>query len=89
MKNFALLNVVVIFGFGFLWGCATLRTWPGNERSAEDKMIAIQEQIGERLKSGALASNQSQGYLKELKVVQTDYTELKDKIVYRDFLRGK
>jgi hypothetical protein len=84
MKTFSLLKVLAVFGLGLLWGCATMQTWPDNERSAENKMVVIQEQIGEGLKTGALSPDQSQSFLTKLKVIQTDYTELRDKKVYRD-----
>ena len=63
MKNFAFLKVLVVFGLGMLWGCATMQTWPNSERNAENKMVAIQEQIGDGLKTGALTPDQSQNFL--------------------------
>ena len=54
MKKFALLAVAAVFGFGVFGGCVTMQTWPDNERRAENKMVVIQEQIGEGLKTGAL-----------------------------------
>lgn len=84
MKNLAFLKVFVIFGLGLLVGCATIQTWPDNERSAENKMVVIQEQIGDGLKTGALSPDQSQSFLTKLKVIQTDYTELRDQKVSRD-----
>jgi hypothetical protein len=65
-------------------GCASLHSWPNYERSAESKMVVIQENIGDGLKSNALSPDQSQMFLKSLKVVRTDYVELRDKKVDRD-----
>jgi len=56
-----------------------MQTGPDNERSAESKMVVIQEKIGDGLKTGALTPDQSQMYLTTLKAIRTDYTELRDK----------
>jgi len=79
--------VKTLLGIGLLTaflGCAAMQTWPNNERSAESRMVVIQEQIGEGLKSGALTPDQSQSFLTKLKVIQKDYMELRDQKVYRD-----
>ena len=47
-------------------------------------MVAIQEKIGDGLKTGALTPDQSQGFLTKLKAIQTDYTALRGRNVYRD-----
>jgi hypothetical protein len=47
-------------------------------------MLIIQEKIGDGLKTGALTPDQSQMFLTTLKGIRTDYTELRDKRVYRD-----
>jgi hypothetical protein len=60
------------------------QTWPENERSAENKMVLIQEKIGEGLKTGALTPDQTQIFLTRLKGIRTDYTELRDRKVYRN-----
>ena len=71
--------------FTLLSGCATApQTWPDYERNAENKMVVIQEKIGDGLKTGALTPDQSQTFLTTLKGIRTDYTELRDKRVYRD-----
>ena len=71
--------------FALLSGCATApQTWPDYERNAENKMVVIQEKIGDGLKTGSLTPDQSQGYLTTLKGIRTDYTNLRDKRVYRD-----
>jgi hypothetical protein len=58
--------------------------WPDQERIAENKMVVIQEKIGDGLKTGALSPDQSQMYLTTLKGIRTDYTALRDKEVTRD-----
>jgi len=85
MKNAILLTVLVIFVLALFSSCATMpQTWPDYERSAENKMVVIQEKIGDGLKTGALTPDQSQTFLTTLKGIRTDYTELRDKRVYHD-----
>jgi hypothetical protein len=84
MKNSVLLTGLVVAGLAFSSGCATMQTWPDNERSAENKMVVIQEKIGDGLKTGELTPDQSQMFLKTLKVIRTDYVELRDKRVSRE-----
>jgi hypothetical protein len=85
MKRFLLLSLVLVVGFALLSGCATMpQTWPDNERIAENKLVVIQEKIGEGLKTGALTPDQTQIFLTRLKGVRTDYTELRDKRVFRN-----
>jgi hypothetical protein len=84
MKNSALLTVLVVLGLALSSGCATMHTWPDYERSAESKMVVIQEKIGDGLKSGSLTPDQSQMYLTTLKAIRTDYTELRDKRVSQE-----
>src|ERR1039458_7929835 len=84
MKNSALLAGLVVAGLVIYSGCATMQTWPDSERSAESKMVVIQEKIGDGLKTGELTPDQSQMFLKTLKVIRTDYSELRDKSVSRD-----
>jgi hypothetical protein len=85
MKNAILSTVLTVFVLALASACATMpQTWPDYERSAENKMVVIQEKIGEGLKTGALTPDQSQMFLTTLKGIRTDYTQLRDKKVYRD-----
>jgi len=85
MKSAILLTVLMIVGLALFSGCATMpQTWPDYERNAENKMVVIQEKIGDGLKTGALTPDQSQMFLTTLKGIRTDYTELRDRRVYRD-----
>jgi hypothetical protein len=84
MKRFILLTVVMVFGAALLSGCASTQTWPDYARTAENKMVVIQEKIGDGLKTNALTPDQSQRFLTLLKVIRIDYEELRDKSVYRD-----
>jgi len=81
MKKFIIMAVAMVFGPALFSGCATMHTWPDSERSAENKMVVIQEKIGDGLKTGALSPDQSQMFLKTLKGIRTDYAELRDKKV--------
>jgi hypothetical protein len=84
MKKAVLLTVLMVFGAALFAGCATTQTWPDYERNAENKMVVIQEKIGDGLKTNALSPDQSQVFLTTLKGIRTDYTELRDRRVYRD-----
>jgi hypothetical protein len=84
MKKVMFLSALVVFGLTLWSGCASVQTWPDDERSAENKMLVIQEKIGDGLKTGALTPDQSQMFLTTLKGIRTDYTELRDKRVYRE-----
>ena len=84
MKNARLLTVLMVFVLALFSGCATLQTWPDYERSAENKMVVIQEKIGDGLKTGALSPDQSQMFLTTLKGIQIDYAALRDQRVSRD-----
>ncbi len=46
-------------------------------------MVVIQEKIGDGLKTGALTPDRPQMFLTTLKGIRTDYTQLRDKKVYR------
>jgi hypothetical protein len=76
---------LMVFGLALISGCATgPQTWPDQERSAENKMVVIQEKIGDGLKDGTLSPDQSQMFLTTLKGIRTDYTALRDREVSRD-----
>jgi hypothetical protein len=83
----AILSAVllIVFGLALFSGCATMpQTWPDNQRSAENKMVVIQEKIGDGLKTGALTTDQSQMYLTTLKGIRTDYEALRDRSVQQE-----
>lgn len=81
MKKLILVAMAMVLGLALFAGCATMHTWPYSERTAENKMVVIQEKIGDGLKTGALSPDQSQMFLKTLKGIRTNYTELRDKKV--------
>jgi hypothetical protein len=84
MKNVIFMTVLMVSGLGLFSGCATMQTWPDSERSAESKMVVIQENIGDGLKTGALTPDQSQMFLTTLKGIRVDYTALRDKKVHQE-----
>jgi hypothetical protein len=84
MKKAILSTVLMVFGLALFSGCVTMQTWPDYERNAENKMVVIQEKIGDGLKTGALSPDQSQMFLTTLKGIRTDYKELRERRVYRD-----
>jgi len=83
MNKYNFLTVVLVFGLLIISGCASVQTLPDYERSAESKMVVIQEKIGEGLKTGTLTPDETQMYLTTLKLIRTDYTELREKKVSR------
>jgi len=83
MKNLALILVVLVSSV-LSSGCVSMQTWPDSERSAENKMVVIQENIGDGLKTGTLSPDQAQMYLTTLKGIRTDYELLRDKRVSRE-----
>jgi len=83
MKNLA-LTLIVLLGSVLTSGCVSMQTWPDSARSAENKMVVIQENIGDGLKTGTLSPDQAQMYLTTLKGIRTDYELLRDKRVYRE-----
>ena len=83
MKKAIILTVLLGCGLAVFSGCASIQRWPDSERSAENKMVIIQEKIGDGLKTGALTPDQSQMFLTTLKDIRTDYTALRDKEVSR------
>jgi len=84
MKKSALSALLLVLGLALFSGCATIQTWPDHERSAESKMVVIQENIGDGLKTGALTPDQAQMFLTTLKGIRTDYTLLRDKQVSQE-----
>jgi len=84
IKSVGYLTAVMVFGLILITGCASIQTWPDDQRTAENKIVAIQEKIGDGLKTGALTPDQSQSFLTKLKVIQTDYSALRGRSVYRD-----
>jgi hypothetical protein len=84
IKGVGYLTAVMVFGLILIAGCASIQTWPDDQRTAENKIVAIQEKIGDGLKTGALTPDQSQSFLTKLKVIQTDYSALRGRSVYRD-----
>ena len=84
MKKTILWIIMIAFGLAFFSGCASIQTWPDSERNAENKMVVIQEKIGDGLKNNTLTPDQSQMYLSSLKGIRTDYEALRGKTVYQD-----
>lgn len=81
MKKFVLLTGLVFLATLLTSGCIAPRTWQDYNRSVENKIVVIQEKIGEGLKTGALSLDQSQMFLATLKGIRTDSLALRDKPV--------
>src|SRR3990172_4216443 len=83
MKKILFASLVLVTVF-ILAQCASMQRWPTYERTAEDKMTAIQQKIGEGLKTVTLTPEQAQIFLAKLEDVRRDYLLLREKNVYRD-----
>jgi hypothetical protein len=81
MKKFAMLIGTAVMATAFLAGCIAPHTWPDYKRSAESKIVIVQENIGDGLKTGSLSADQSQMFLTTLKGIRTDDLALRDKPV--------
>lgn len=84
MKSPFLSTICAIAFIALLSGCASLQIWQDHEIGTESNMVSIQEKIGSGLADGALTPDQSQGFLTELKIIRTDYNELKGTRSYRE-----
>lgn len=83
MRIGRLLGVVPL-SLIILAGCAAgPQRWPDYERRAEDRMMMLQERIGEGLKTGALTPNQARVHLARLEELRGEYRLLREKPTYR------
>jgi hypothetical protein len=79
MKKVIYATALMVFGLALFSGCASMKTLPDYERISENKMLVIQEKIGDGLKTAALTPDQSQMFLTTLKGIRTDYAVLRDR----------
>jgi hypothetical protein len=85
MKINTVLTVLVILGLALFSGCAdSMHIWLVHDKSAENKLIAIEERIGDELKTGGLSPDESQVFMTTLKDIRIDCAELRDKNVYQE-----
>jgi hypothetical protein len=83
MKKLRLLGIVPL-ALVILAQCAVgPQRWPEYERRAEDRMMMLQEKIGDGLKTNALTPNQAQAHLARLEDLRREYRVLRDKLAYR------
>ena len=83
MKGLRLL-VLVPLALVLAQCAAEPQRWPEYERRAEDRMMMMQEKIGEGLKTGALTANQARDHLARLEEIRREYRVLRDKPAYRE-----
>ena len=82
MKKHVILTGMVVMAAVFLAGClAPQQNWPDYKRTAESKIVVIQEKIGDGLKTGSLSADQSQMFLTTLKGIRNDDLALRDRPV--------
>lgn len=78
MKTVRLLGIASIAAV-ILAQCAPAPPrWPEYERRAEDRMLLLQERIGEGLKTGALTTEEARAHLARLEDFRRDYRTLRD-----------
>lgn len=80
--TYALL--LILLATTLISSCASMHTWPDDERSAESKMVTIEQRLGDGLRTGGLTPDQTQMYLTSLKDIRIDYSELRNKPVYQE-----
>jgi len=80
--TYALL--LIVLATTLISSCAAMHTWPDEERSAESKMVTIEQRLGDGLRTGKVTPDQTQMYLTSLKDIRIDYSELRNKPVYRE-----
>ncbi len=83
MKTLYVL-LLVFLATTLISSCASMHTWPDDERSAESKMVTIEQRLGDGLRTGALTPDQTQMHLTSLKGIRMDYSSLRNKPVYQD-----
>ena len=84
MKKMRLLGIVPL-AVVILTQCATgPQRWPEYERRAEDRMMLLQEKIGDGLKTGTMPPAPAQVHLARLEDIRRDYRVLRDKMTYRN-----
>jgi hypothetical protein len=81
MKKLVMWTGMAVMAAAFLAGCLAPQTWPDYSRSADSKIVVIQEKIGDGLKTGSLSADQSQGFLTTLKGIRNDDLALRDRPV--------
>jgi hypothetical protein len=84
MKKLRLLGILLL-AVVILAQCATgPQRWPEYERRAEDRMMMLQEKIGDGLKTNAMTPAMAQDHLARLEDIRRDYRVLRDKMSYRE-----
>jgi hypothetical protein len=84
MKKMRLLGFVPLVVVLLAQCAAGPQRWPEYERRAEDRMMLLQEKIGEGVKTNALPPALAQDHLAKLEDIRRDYKVLRDKMAYRE-----
>ncbi len=80
-----LLIILALLVVLILVHCATVpQRWPDYERKTEDKMMVLQERIGDGLKTNRLTPNQAQIFLARLEEIRRDYNLLRERVSTRE-----
>ncbi|MFZ1985191.1 MAG: hypothetical protein WAU91_12315, partial [Desulfatitalea sp.] len=79
MKKLLPLFVVPLF-MAVLIQCASgPQMWPDKERRTEDRMLVLQQSIGNGLASGELRPGEAQNLLTKLENIRKDYNVLRER----------
>lgn len=84
MNKMRLLGIVPLAVVILAQCAAGPQRWPEYERRAEDRMMVLQEKIGEGLKTNALPPALAQDHLAKLEDIRRDYRVLRDKMALRE-----
>lgn len=83
MRKIGLLGIVPLVVLLFAQCATGPQRWPDYERSAENRLMLLQEKIGEGLKTGALTPSEGQIHLARLEDLQREHRVLRSKLTYR------
>ena len=83
MKKNIKTIILMVVGAALFSGCATMsmHTWPDDEKNVEAMIVTISQQVGEGLRTGAITIDQSQMFLRQLRVMRRESNELSGKDV--------
>jgi hypothetical protein len=77
---------LVVIGALLFSGCATLsfQKWPDDQQNVQAMIITISQQVGVGLRTGAITIDQSQMFLRQLRVLRREADELSAKNVLHE-----
>jgi hypothetical protein len=79
MKKILFLVVVPVMMAVLIQCVSAPQRWPAYERRTEDRMLLLQQRIGNGLASGELTPNEAQNLLAKLEDIRREYTVLRER----------